>query len=571
MADVSGVTELLAKTSVDQLIEVSFSGKGLKLNSAEDAKEVVAAIKACDGMQSLKLNGNTVGVEAAKALAKSLESKPEFQRARWSDMFTGRLRAEIPPALMSLGAGIMTAGAHLVELDLSDNAFGPDGVKAVRELLESTSCYTLSEMRFNNNGLGIGGKLMAEALITCHEKSTKAGKPLALKVFIAGRNRLENPGAIALAKAFKTIGTLEEIAMPQNGINHEGITALAEAVEHSHNLKILNLNDNTFTAKGAIPMAKAVKNLKKLEVINFGDCLVRSEGADAIADSLREGVPNLKELNLAFGEIKRESAVRVAESMDTKPHLKLLDLNGNSIGEEGIELIQGIMDANNHADALGTMSDDEGSDEEEDDDDDEYEDVEDDEDVEDEKGGLESKDPHLQIKGTAISPRREEPKYMIPVTAADFLAFPTADKLQALGNQRAEKILQELGDEVYEESAGVKAFVKISSVMDQKNNNVKNAVYQCADAILKKLFDKCKAETVVNSVLVHLGLIKGEEKLKPVGDPSGMLLTLEHAVKQHYYPKSTAQIFKAFLSKPDNRIDRCVKEKHLLLQALFQL
>lgn len=60
---------------------------------------------------------------------------------------------------MSLGAGIMTAGAHLVEIDLSDNAFGPDGVKAVRELLESSSCYTLREMRFNNNGLGIGGKV----------------------------------------------------------------------------------------------------------------------------------------------------------------------------------------------------------------------------------------------------------------------------------------------------------------------------------------------------------------------------------------------------------------------------
>ncbi|XP_030839769.1 ran GTPase-activating protein 1 [Strongylocentrotus purpuratus] len=573
MADVSGVTELLAKTSVDQLIEVSFSGKGLKLNSAEDAREVVAAVEACEGIQSLKLNGNTIGVEAAQALAKALESKPQFQRARWSDMFTGRLRSEIPPALMSLGAGIMTAGAHLVEIDLSDNAFGPDGVKAVRELLESSSCYTLREMRFNNNGLGIGGKLMAEALITCHEKSSKAGKPLALKVFIAGRNRLENPGATALAKAFKIIGTLEEIALPQNGINYEGITALAEAVEYSHNLKILNLNDNTFTARGAKPMAKAIKNLSKLEVINFGDCLVRSEGADAIANSLREGVPSLKELNLAFGEIKKEAAVRVAESMDTKPHLTLLDLNGNNIGEEGIELIQGIMDANNHADALGTLSDDEVSEDEEDDDDDEYEDVEDDEDVEEEKGGQESKDPHLQVKGTAISPRREETKYMIPVTAADFLAFPTANKLQALGNQRAEKILQELGDEVYEESAGIKAFVKISSVMESENNDVKNAVYQCTDAILKKLFssEKCTPESVVNALLVHLGLIKGEDKLRPVGDPSGMLLTLGHAVKQQYYPKSTAPIFMTFLSRPNSKIDDCLSAKHGLMQAIYQL
>ena len=44
---------------------------------------------------------------------------------------------------------------------------------------------------------------MAESLIACHKKSSSEGKPLALKVFIAGRNRLENPGATALAEAFK--------------------------------------------------------------------------------------------------------------------------------------------------------------------------------------------------------------------------------------------------------------------------------------------------------------------------------------------------------------------------------
>jgi Ran GTPase-activating protein 1 len=44
-------------------------------------------------------------------------------------MFTGRMKTEIPPALQNLGRGIMTAHARLVELDLSDNAFGPIGKK----------------------------------------------------------------------------------------------------------------------------------------------------------------------------------------------------------------------------------------------------------------------------------------------------------------------------------------------------------------------------------------------------------------------------------------------------------
>lgn len=103
-----------------------------------------------------------------------------------------------------LGKGLVTAGAQLRELDLSDNAFGPIGVEGLAALLRSSSCYALEELRLNNNGLGItGGKLLASALLDCYNSSKKQGKPLALKVFIAGRNRLENEGAKALAEVFK--------------------------------------------------------------------------------------------------------------------------------------------------------------------------------------------------------------------------------------------------------------------------------------------------------------------------------------------------------------------------------
>ncbi len=51
----------------------------------------------------------------------------------------------------------MSAGARLTELDLSDNAFGPDGVKGIEQLLKSPSCHTLRELKLNNCGMGIGG------------------------------------------------------------------------------------------------------------------------------------------------------------------------------------------------------------------------------------------------------------------------------------------------------------------------------------------------------------------------------------------------------------------------------
>lgn len=56
-----------------------------------------------------------------------------------------------------LGSALMSARVRLTELDLSDNAFGPDGVKGIEQLLKSPSCYTLRELKLNNCGIGVGG------------------------------------------------------------------------------------------------------------------------------------------------------------------------------------------------------------------------------------------------------------------------------------------------------------------------------------------------------------------------------------------------------------------------------
>lgn len=65
----------------------------------------------------------------------------------------------------SLGDALMLAGARLTVLDLSDNAFGPDGVRGIEKLLKSTACYTLEELRLNNCGMGIeGGKVCLSLL-----------------------------------------------------------------------------------------------------------------------------------------------------------------------------------------------------------------------------------------------------------------------------------------------------------------------------------------------------------------------------------------------------------------------
>ena len=45
-------------------------------------------------------------------------------------------------------------------------------------------------------------QIIADCLKANHARAKKEGKSLDLRTFIAGRNRLENPGAKALSEAF---------------------------------------------------------------------------------------------------------------------------------------------------------------------------------------------------------------------------------------------------------------------------------------------------------------------------------------------------------------------------------
>lgn len=129
----SGVTdiEFLSKTRQSYSNELSFAGKGLKLNTREDAKEIASTILNCQTIKVLRLEGNTISPEAADELSKALIKHPELERFIGNDIFTGRLKDEIPLALRSICGSIDASGAHLVEINMSDNAFGPIGLDAL--------------------------------------------------------------------------------------------------------------------------------------------------------------------------------------------------------------------------------------------------------------------------------------------------------------------------------------------------------------------------------------------------------------------------------------------------------
>lgn len=82
-------------------------------------------------------------MNAAKGIGEALKKHPEFQKALFKDLFTGRMKTEIPPALISMGNGMILAGAQLTVFDCSDNALGPNGMTGLVELFGSKACYSL--------------------------------------------------------------------------------------------------------------------------------------------------------------------------------------------------------------------------------------------------------------------------------------------------------------------------------------------------------------------------------------------------------------------------------------------
>ncbi|KAJ3000334.1 hypothetical protein HDV02_006141 [Globomyces sp. JEL0801] len=277
----------------------AIEGKSLKFDTAEDVATYCKEIESIEGLEQIVLSGNTFGIEAAKAIAHSLKNQTEMKYIKFADMFTGRLKNEIPIALDEFVLN------KLIELDLSDNAFGPAGAKPLMRLIENNR--NIQILKLNNNGLGIeGARLISLALIAAHEKNVEEGVQDNLKVIVAGRNRMESPGAGHLAKAFQAFSkSLIHIQMPQNSIRPDGISNLLNHISVCEHLEFLDLQDNTFTEEGM-----------------------------AVIKGLTNSNTKLERIALFFNEINVLGAKLVPAMLKDKTELKSIELNGNNFEAE---------------------------------------------------------------------------------------------------------------------------------------------------------------------------------------------------------------------------------------------
>ena len=264
--------------------------------------------------------------------------------ADFADVFTGRLITEIPPALSAI-CDALKDKTSLVEINLSDNAFGSRSVEPIVPFLTQNRSFQI--FKLNNNGLGPeGGTVIANALAESARLSKAEGKASQLRTLICGRNRLQDGSSEAWAKAFAAHGSLVEVRMPQNGIRMDGIANLARGLAQCPHLEYLDLQDNTFGEIGSAAMAEALSSWTKLTFLNFSDCVLSNEGegVSAVVKTISDGSnPKLQTLQLQNNNMETESFALLVEGIPKLSSLKILELQWNEVDDEEDENLQTLV------------------------------------------------------------------------------------------------------------------------------------------------------------------------------------------------------------------------------------
>jgi len=247
-----------------------------------------------------------------------------------ADIIAGRPEVEGLAVYRVLGAALSRVA--LREIDLSDNALGPKGVDACRELLGGQA--SLERLFCCNVGLSAeAARSVADLLLF--------RSPTQLRALHFCNNMSGSGGAIAIADVVAASPALEDFRFASSRGGAEGGCALARALGSCAGaLQALDLEDNTFQPRGARALGALLAQAPRLRRLNLGDIAAGDEGAAAIARGLAAaGGPRacLAELSLASNELSAPAGARaLARCLRVLLALRQLDAGDNpELGDAG--------------------------------------------------------------------------------------------------------------------------------------------------------------------------------------------------------------------------------------------
>lgn len=293
-------------------------------------------------VDSIRLSGKSLTLPAASVVADTIRDLPPgLREVNFADILASQPTHEARMSLESLAEGLLPHANTIKVLDVSDNALGPAGVKALSVFL-SAARSVIEELKFNNDGMAVAAcEALADILV--NEENSEEELKIPLRVFELYNNLAENQGGEAIARVFTKCPMLEHVRVSSTRIGAEGGLALAKSLQTSNCLISVDFSDNTFDDEGFEELSKALEKQSHLKRLVLSNLDVSSIACELICKALIASNCSLEVLDLSGNELPEESASAIAKVIIANPSLKTLNLEENELGSAGIVLLSHVI------------------------------------------------------------------------------------------------------------------------------------------------------------------------------------------------------------------------------------
>ena len=146
------------------------------------------------------------------------------------------------------------------------------------------------------------------------------------------------PDCEALCELLTSTLSLQDLDIQMNNLSSESVASIMTGLSHNSSLTSLNISNSHFNKANMDNLASILEDLSSKSLLTFlwiDDCHINEEGAGVLAAALCKN-SNLIYLRLDHNPIGVEGAFSMSEMLQHNTSLKSLDLNSDSAGEEGI-------------------------------------------------------------------------------------------------------------------------------------------------------------------------------------------------------------------------------------------
>jgi Ran GTPase-activating protein 1 len=312
-------------------------------NNDASAEADLANVVLCD---RIRLSDKSFSDEAAEIIAAFLKEPFMGGRSIASGILYAELDDIIAGRMTEMGLHVLQTicdafvDAKLVDVNLSDNAIGQQGIGACQTVLSMPS---LERLALCNNGLSEATMAEVADILTKDESGTGCIAANLTKIHFYN-NMSGEGGCKQFARILEKSSKFTDIRFSSTRAGKTGSDIVASALDaaleegRNANLEKLDLCDNNFGNKASQDaLFRALGCTTCLKYLDLRDCDLEDDGVKKVCHALFESDSALEHLDLSGNNVGRRGAKQIADYIrDSGGKLKVLCLDDNDLTSRGV-------------------------------------------------------------------------------------------------------------------------------------------------------------------------------------------------------------------------------------------